>query len=75
MPWPGTPDPFSILAAFLSRYETGGVRKVKEKVRSGLMVMSVGIGRSGLKCAVRALLEVGQHGWLADGRRRRAVLS
>jgi hypothetical protein len=45
-----------MLAAALRRWETGGVRKVKEKVRSGLMVIWVGVGVLGVRCAVRALL-------------------
>lgn len=53
---PGDPLPLSMLAAALSRWETGGVRKVKEKVRSGLMVIWVGVGVLGVRCAVRALL-------------------
>lgn len=46
---PAAPDPFSIFAAFFSRYDTGGVLNVKENVRSGLIVINVGIGTSGLK--------------------------
>lgn len=57
---PGAPEPLSIFAAFFSRYDTGGVLNVKLNVRSGLIVMSVGIGTSGLKCAVRALLRLAQ---------------
>ena len=33
--WPGRAVPFSMPAAFLRKYEAGGVFVIKEKVRSG----------------------------------------
>lgn len=42
-------EPLSIEAAVRRRWATGGVRKEKEKVRSGLMVMLVGTGTVGFK--------------------------
>lgn len=51
-------DPFSIPAHRRSRCETGGVRVVNVNVRSGLMVMVVGVGVVGFRCAVRALLRL-----------------
>lgn len=53
---PGAPEPFSIPAAFFRRNETGGVRIENENVRSGLIVIDVGVGTDGWRCAVRALL-------------------
>jgi hypothetical protein len=53
--WPGRPVPFSMLAAFFRRYETVGVLVTKVKVRSGCMVINVGIGIPGDMWAVRAL--------------------
>lgn len=49
-------DPFSIPAAVRRRCATGGDRVEKVKVRSGDMVIIVGTGTEGWKCAVRALL-------------------
>lgn len=51
-------DPLSIPAHRRSRCETGGVRVVNVNVRSGLMVMVVGVGVVGFMCAVRALLRM-----------------
>ena len=45
-----------MLAHCLRRCDTGGVRVVKVNVLSGLMVIVVGVGVVGLRCAVRALL-------------------
>ena len=53
--WPGRPVPFSMLAAFFRKYETVGVLVTKVKVRSGWMVIIVGIGVPGEMWAVRAL--------------------
>ena len=52
---PGFPVPFSIPAAFLRKYEVGGVFVMKVNVRSGWMVIRVGMGTPGSMCAVRAL--------------------
>ena len=52
----GDPEPLGILAVCFNRYVTGGERKLKENVRSGFMVIKVGVGRDGARCAVRALL-------------------
>lgn len=52
----GVMDPLEMPAAARRRWETGGVRVVKVKVRSGLMVMVVGMGTLGLKWPVLALL-------------------
>lgn len=53
--WPGRPVPFSIPAAFLTKYEAGGVFVMNVKVRSGWTVMRVGVGVPGSTCAVLAL--------------------
>lgn len=45
----GVIEPLGMEAAARRRWETGGVRVVKEKVRSGLMVIVVGMGTLGLK--------------------------
>src|ERR1044071_3868035 len=50
----GSPEPFSILAAFLSRIEAGGVLVMKVKLRSAYAVISTGMIRSP-SLAVRAL--------------------
>lgn len=42
-------DPLVIEAAVRSRWATGGVRKEKVNVRSGLMVMLVGTGTVGFR--------------------------
>lgn len=52
---PGRPVPFSIPAAFFRKYVVGGVFVMKLNVRSGWMVISVGMGTPGSICAVRAL--------------------
>lgn len=41
---PGRPAPFSIAAAFLRKYVTGGVFVTKVNERSGWTVIRVGIG-------------------------------
>lgn len=50
----------------------GGVRKENVNVRSGEMVISVGVGMSGARWAVRALLVEksvkGGEGWILGGR-------
>ena len=53
---PGVPEPFSIPLAAFRRWVTGGERKVKVKVLSGLIVISVGVGRDGCRWDVLALL-------------------
>ena len=53
--WPGRPVPFSMPAAFLRKYVVGGVLVMKVNVRSGRIVISVGVGTPGSMCAVRAL--------------------
>src|SRR4051812_50175078 len=50
----GSPEPFSILAALLSRIEAGGVLVTKVKLRSAYAVISTGMIRSP-SLAVRAL--------------------
>jgi len=50
----GSPLPFSIFAAFLSRIDAGGVFVMNVKLRSAYAVMSTGMMRSPC-CAVRAL--------------------
>src|SRR5690349_7094766 len=50
----GSPEPFSILAAFLSRIEAGGVLVMNVKLRSAYAVISTGMIRSP-SLAVRAL--------------------
>jgi hypothetical protein len=42
-------EPLSIEATVRRRWATGGVRKEKEKVRSGLIVILVGTGTVGLR--------------------------
>ena len=53
--WPGRAVPFSMPAAFLRKYEAGGVFVIKEKVRSGWTVIRVGTGTPGSMCVVLAL--------------------